>query len=280
MIEEIDETLRRLLIRELPVKNGEVDINFDHPNREWSARLSRPTLNLFLYDLRENTRLRQAQPAWETERYPDGTAVQRRKPFRVDLQYMITAWASDPDDEHRLLSRTITAMFRFPFLPDELLGPGLLSQNKQVPLVVGQGNELQNLVDIWSVLDNEMHPALSCTVTVAIDPYAPLEVTLVRERGLRIGPSRRPARQVLDLEADPSAFYTIGGRLNSLSGLDPSRLRLSLVEQGVIVPILPDGSFVIRHLRAGDYVLEAAGGELPARRFNIRVPGADYELDF
>lgn len=280
MIEEVDETLRKLLIRELPINNGEVEVTFDHPNREWSARLSRPTLNLFLYDLRENARLRQAQPAWETERHPDGSATQRRKPFRVDLQYMITAWASEPDDEHRLLSRTITAMFRFPFLPDDLLPPGLLSQNKQIPLLVGQGSELQNLVDIWSVLDNEMHPALSCTLTVAVDPYVPLDTPLVRERVLRVGPSRRPAARRLDLEADTSAFFTVGGRLSSQSGIDPAALRVSLVEQGVIVPILPDGRFTIRHLRAGTYTLEAVGEGTPARRYTIRVPGADYELDY
>jgi hypothetical protein len=280
MIEEIDETLRKLLVRELPIKNGEVDVAFDHPNREWSARLSRPTLNLFLYDLRENPRLRQTQPSWETQHFSDGTTFQRRKPFRVDLQFMITAWAAEPDDEHRLLSRTLTAMFRFPFIPENLLSEGLLTQNKQIPLMVGQGNELQNLVDIWSVLDNEMHPALSCTVTVAIDPYQPVEVPLVRERQVRVGPSRRPARQVLDELTDPSAFYTIGGRVTSRSGSDPAALRMALVEQGLLVPIMSDGRFTIGHLRAGDYQLEVGGGESPARRYSIRVPGADYELDY
>ena len=59
MFDELDEALRRLLIREIPIKNNEVDISFDQPKSEWSARLNRPTVNLFLHDVRENTKLRQ-----------------------------------------------------------------------------------------------------------------------------------------------------------------------------------------------------------------------------
>ncbi len=98
MINDLDETLRKLLIREIPIKNGEVEISFDQPKREWSARLNRPTLNLYLYDIRENNKLRQTQPMWEVERQANGTVTQRRKPFRVDLHYMITAWAAEPED--------------------------------------------------------------------------------------------------------------------------------------------------------------------------------------
>ena len=43
MFHDLDEVLRQLLIEEIPIKNGEVDIEFDQPSREWSARLSRPT---------------------------------------------------------------------------------------------------------------------------------------------------------------------------------------------------------------------------------------------
>ena len=100
MIDDLDEVLRQLLIRELPIKNGEIDIAFDQPKREWSARLSRPTLNLFLHDLNENKKLRQAQPMWEVEIGNNGQAVKRRKPVRLDLHYMITAWANEPEDEH------------------------------------------------------------------------------------------------------------------------------------------------------------------------------------
>ncbi|MCB0014294.1 MAG: DUF4255 domain-containing protein, partial [Anaerolineales bacterium] len=58
MFDELEEALRQLLIQEIPITDGEIEIAFDQPKREWSARLSRPTINLFLYDVRENVMLR------------------------------------------------------------------------------------------------------------------------------------------------------------------------------------------------------------------------------
>lgn len=129
MIADLDETLKRLLVSELPVKNGEIDIQFDQPKREWSSRLTRPTINLFLYDLRENPALR--QHAWE--RLPpngngENQGVHKRTPMRVDCLYMLTTWANEPDDEHRLLARSLTALFRFPILPRERLVGSLEAQ--------------------------------------------------------------------------------------------------------------------------------------------------------
>ena len=82
MIADLDETIRRLLIRELPVKNGEIDIKFNQPAREWSARLQGPTLNLYLYDVRENNTLRQHQ--WQQLGSDDDQARMKRTPLRVD----------------------------------------------------------------------------------------------------------------------------------------------------------------------------------------------------
>jgi hypothetical protein len=62
MLSYLSSTLRRLLTREMPIIKGEVDIAFDQPTREWSATVNKPTLNLFLYDVRENAKLRQT---WE-----------------------------------------------------------------------------------------------------------------------------------------------------------------------------------------------------------------------
>ena len=58
MITDVDEALRELLLQEIAIKGNEVDIKFDQPKREWSSRLNKPTINLFLFDLRENLRLR------------------------------------------------------------------------------------------------------------------------------------------------------------------------------------------------------------------------------
>ena len=83
MIDDLDDALRDLLIREMPIKNNEIDISFGQPNKEWSSRLSRPTLNLYLHDIRENPTLRRDQNFAELERRPD-SVVHRRPPLMAD----------------------------------------------------------------------------------------------------------------------------------------------------------------------------------------------------
>lgn len=271
MIRELDEVLRQLLIREIPVKNNEVDLAFDQPSREWSSRLSRPTLNIFLYDVRENQKLRQAQPMWQVKHNDDGSVTKHRKPVRTDLHYMITAWASEAEDEHRLLARTLLALFRNPFLPNELFPESLQRQPAPISILAAQYDELRNPTDVWNVLDNEMRPAIACIITLALDPYVPITAPLVRERVIRY--RQRP----LDELVAPDSFWTIGGTVHSDRSLED--VRLTLVERNRKVPLQPDGRFVIGHLQAGDYTLEIAVKDREPRHHKLTVPSPDYELE-
>ena len=125
MIADLDETIKKLLSTEIPIKNGEIDIKFDQPKREWSARLNKPTVNFYLYDVRENATLRRHQ--WESVKPTNGNglrdvqAMRKRTPFRVDCFYMITSWAAESEDEHRLLTRCLLALFRHPIIPEKFL---------------------------------------------------------------------------------------------------------------------------------------------------------------
>jgi hypothetical protein len=276
MFNDVDETLRQLLIREIPIKNGEVEIAFDQPKREWSARLNRPTLNLFLYDVRENAKLRQSRPLWELQN-DNGHVTKRRIPVRVDLNYMITAWATEPEDEHRLLARTLMGLFRTPELPDDLLAESLRDQPAPISLMVAQDDTLRNPAEVWSALDNEMKPTVPLVVTMALNPYKPLTGPLVRTRELRIGPSPLPLLQQLDPDGDPSYFWSIGGTLRSAKPLEEPRL--VLVEEGLDIKLQPEGRFVIGNLKAGDYTLEVSAKDRKPRSYKITVPSADYDLE-
>ena len=271
MIDDLDEALRQLLIREMPVKNGEIDIVFDQPKREWSARLSRPTLNLFLYDVHENTKLRQ-QPGWSVRGRGNGKATQEREPMRVDLNYMITAWATEAEDEHRLITRALLALARYETLPQDNLPESLTDQPVPIPLEVAQPESLQNATDIWSVLDNEMRPAISCNITLALSPFAPVTGPLVRARELRFS-------QFSDLtpqEAPSRNYWTIGGTVQTSEPLDS--VRLMLVERGAEIPLQEEGRFFVGNLEAGDYTLEVSVKGRKPRRHKITVPAPDYDI--
>lgn len=280
MIEDLDETLRRLLVHEMPIKSGEVDVDFKQPKREWSARLSRPTINLFLYEVRENTKLRQMSQGWELEERLNNRVSERRKAVRIDLPYIITAWANEPEDEHRLLSRTLMVLFRTPALPEDILPESLQDQPAPISLKVAQAEDTDkvNMSELWSALDNVMRPAVTCVVTMALNPYQAMEVPIVRERVLRVGQAEKPSTYWQFVEqSGANVYWTVGGTVYSKKPLDT--IRLMLVERGTDVELLPEGRFTIGNLEAGDYTLEIkAEGQKPSRR-TLTVPAPDYNFE-
>lgn len=283
MFDDLDEALRQLLIRELPIKKNEIDIAFEQPKRDWSARVSRPTLNLFLYDLRENLKLRASQAPWENIRESSSGPVvaQKRRPMRVDVRYLVTAWTTEAEDEHRLLARAMLALIRFPTIPTALLPEGLQAQEFPIPLQVAQPETLPNTGDIWSALENTLRPALVLQTTVALDPVVSIPAgPPVRARELRVGQRDQtvlPAQALL-AEAPPESLWTVGGTLRVQKGeLRAPQVRLT--ERDEVIPVSGEGRFVIGRLRAGEYTLQVAAEGRRARTFKIKVPAPDYYLD-
>ncbi len=275
MIDEVDEVLRQLLIREIPIRNSEIDIEFHQPTREWSVRLSRPTLNLFLQEINENKELR--SPRMQVEREENGQVTQRRTAVRVDLNYMVTAWANEPEDEHRILARTLLALLRFPFLPDDLLPPILQEQPNTIPIEVAQRSALQNEIDVWSVLDNEMRPAFKCVITLAFNPYLAVTGPLVRTRELRVGQAQDPLQERFDSQAGQDQFWRVGGRVYGTGPLED--INMKLVDRGLNVPVQSGGRFIIGNLKAGDYTLEVSTKGRKPSRYEITVPAQSYDLE-
>ena len=186
MFDQLDDALSELLLRELPVRNNEIDISFDAPRRDWSARLNRPTLNLFLYDLRENKQMRQLGNPWEVTRNDDGSITERRRARHVDMFYIISAWAMHSEDEHRLLGRTLMALFRNPILPDDLLPQIFQDESMRANIEVAQSNSLERPTELWGVMGNELRPVIVCQVGIAMNPYEPVtNLPLVRSIDLR-----------------------------------------------------------------------------------------------
>jgi hypothetical protein len=271
MIADLDETLRRLLIAELPVRNGEIEIKFDQPAREWSARLARPTLNLFLYDVRENATLRQHQ--WQ----PVGNggprdAARKRTPFRVDCTYLLTTWAAEAEDEHRLLSRALMALFRFPVLPEAHMAGIMQGQPFDVQTKLASPDRLTNPAEIWSALDNETRPTVPYTVTLALDPWAEVTDSLVRTLTLR-------SRQSLAPFAEAPVSIFIGGTVRDKEGQPRAGITVALKDTGYVTNTGDDGRYVLGGMPPGDYVLVCWPETGKPRQQPIRVADGDGNYD-
>ncbi len=268
MIDDLDDALRELLVRELPVRDNEVDITFDQPRREWSARLSRPSLNLFLYDLRENLKLRREATQREIERRTDSVTVVRRA-HRMDLFYLMTAWASAPEDEHRLLARALMAFLRFQELPDDLLPEGLLDQPNPIAIKIAQPETLDKPSDLWSVLDNQQKPGVVLVATLAFNPYAPVVKPLTRTAEFKFGMSGDKG------EAHGSLSISVNVR----SRKPLQNVRIKLLERGSLADLQPTGEFGIRNLKPGDYTLEITADGRPPSKHKINVPAPSYDIE-
>ncbi|MEU5078415.1 MULTISPECIES: DUF4255 domain-containing protein [Streptomyces] len=163
MIHEVDEGLRRLLT-ESGLEASGVEVVFDAPTRDWAARRSAPTVCAFLYDIREDA-TRRGSGAGEVYD-ADGQLVARRTPPRwFDLTYLVTAWASRPQDEHRLLSQVLSSLVSFDTLPPRLLTGTLAELGLTVGLdVAGAAADVPAAADVWSALGGELKASLGVRV--------------------------------------------------------------------------------------------------------------------
>src|SRR3954452_8620145 len=102
---DLDEALRALLKRELERHGFEgVEVAFDAPATDWSAKLTNPTVNLFLYDMRENVAQAETTPR---DVRVNGHTFTAPPPLRLEVTYSVTAWTKAVEDEHRLLSQVL-----------------------------------------------------------------------------------------------------------------------------------------------------------------------------
>jgi len=281
MLADLDESIKKLLVAEIPVKNGEIDIKFDQPKREWSAKLAKPTINFFLYDVRENVVLRQHQ--WETLKqngspYID-VAHMKRTPFRVDCFYMITTWAAEPDDEHRLLSRVLMALFRNPLLEGTFLVGDMQDQAFDITGRVASHDKLTNPAEVWSALDNEMRPSISYLVTIAMDPWQEVTGPPVRTFTMRTGLAPDPRQGTLEpgTRVAGEALY-IGGYVLQKGKPQPG-IQVAVKGTGFVDTTDADGRFRLGGLLEGKYTLVAWPESGKPIELNITVPNSKGTYD-
>jgi hypothetical protein len=283
MIADLDETIRQLLIDDLPITNGEIDVNFDQPKRDWSSRISKPTINLFLYDVRENNVLRQHQ--WERLNGSSGRDIAslKRTPMRVDCSYIMTAWAADVEDEHRLLTRTMLTLFRHPTLPNHRLVGSLQNPPYEIQARVARHDKLTDPSDLWNVMDNEIRPGISYVITLALDPWQEITAPIVRTRTLRFGEAQHlPYNPGLRPDDRRTDLVVIAGTVRHRSDQTPlSGVEVAVKGTGRFATTDAEGHFVLGSLPPGDYTLVAWHGESKPQEKTITLPAGegDYDMD-
>ena len=174
MIHDVDEALRKLVL-EYAVNGSGAEVSFEAPTKDWAARRNTPTVNVYLYDVREDLERRQVE--WEEVRDDSGRVSSRRPPpRRYKLSYLVTCWTQRPEDEHRLLSTLLATFLRYETVPREALGGTLqeIPQHTFISIALPPPKD-RSLADVWSALGGELKPSLDLVVTAPFDSQREME---------------------------------------------------------------------------------------------------------
>lgn len=271
MISDLDETIKQLLVRMAPLDAAEVDICFDMPGQEWSAGITKPTVNLYLYDIRENHDLRTYD--WEVERRPDKTATRRRLPVRIDLTYLITVWTSAVDDEHRLLWYVLATLFRFPLIPTELFQGALAGQDLLINTLVAQPDgPLRNPADFWASLDNRLKASINFVVTVPLDTGIQFAAPLVSTRVLGV---RDKSQQEVEERVQVKGVLHQKGKPE----LGIPQATLFIKEAGRSAETDEQGRYAFSRLSRGSYTVRIVAPDRKERETVLTVPSKSYDIE-
>jgi Pvc16 N-terminal domain len=224
VIHEIDEALRRLVERELA--GSGVELSFEAPTRDWAARRSAPTLDVYLYDIREDRQRRNM--ALEPVRDEHGMVTGKRRPPRMfKLSYLVTAWTQRPEDEHRLLSSILACLLRYDALPRDVLSGSLLEQPLDMPVTVAlPPPEDRALSDVWTALGGELKPSLDLVITAPVDSrrVEPVGPPVLEEPRISIdGDSPRRGRGRRTRQGEPAPAPAIDELVHAGTAKEPGR---------------------------------------------------------
>jgi Pvc16 N-terminal domain/Carboxypeptidase regulatory-like domain len=270
MLADLDETIRGLLKDELERHGFEgVDIAFDAPAREWSGQLSKPTVNIFLYDLREAETMRTSE--WSRIQ-KDGRTFEGRPPMIMECSYAVTAWTQAVEDEHRLLSQVLAIFNAYPELPQGSLNGRLANGSQAFPIKarIGQGKGEKS--DFWSAVGGQYKVSLDYVVRLSVESGAQLERgPEVRTQTLRTRLADGPPRAILEM-------HRTAGRVQDKQGEPLANVWVTLPDVGSWTASAADGRFSFSRLPPGRHRLLARTADGRETVAQLEVPGAGVDL--
>lgn len=270
MISDLNESIKRLLIRRGSLDPTEIDIKFEMPDREWSASISKPTVNIYLYDVRENHQLRGTE--WTVTRDENGRATRKKNPSRIDVSYLITVWTSDIADEHSLLWHVLRTLSKYPELPGELLSEQLAGQDCPIRASTAQPDGLfSNPADFWSALDNEIKASISYVVTLPLDTDIAFTAPVVRTKIVDYKPPDAEAERLVQIAG------TVHKKGKQAEGIPD--VRVVAMEIGMTTLTDAQGQYSFPKVAEGKYTFQVLIAGKKVQEATMVIPSASYDLE-
>lgn len=281
MIGDLSLSLRAMLAQtDAPPELANAHIVFDHPTESFAP--SQTTVNLFLYDIREDMELRTSEPTVD----PAKTGATIRPPaLRIACSYLVTAWPVGGEElalqEHRLLSQALAVLRRYPTIPETFLQGALRGQQPPLPLIAAQGDAIKDPNDFWTAIGNKLRPSITVKVTVPLLVSEPAvqEVGIVQLHDVRI--ARRPTPDGPTSPPPARPMATIGGRVLDANEAPARGLSLTLKQSNLSAATDAEGRYILRRVLHGAYTLQVRRDGVLVKELPISVPaakGQGYDL--
>jgi len=278
MFQALDATIKNLLsaapAEVTPLHSA--DVSFLTPEK--SYRPATPTVNLFLYRVKENRELRDPAPMYE----PSGNRFERRPPpLRVDCAYLVTAWGEGApgeettvSEEHKLLGQAFWWLHRFSTIPDTYFAADFTGQVYPPPVMIAEmdGGKPE---EFWYALGIAPRPSFNLVVTMSMDldlsvegPLATTLATTYQQRGNA---------------ATREEWIQIGGTVRDGGGqtLANAWVRMETPDGAPLQTTSTSaaGRFQFKRLHRGQYRLRAGATGRQEQQRDVDVPSASGEYD-
>ena len=287
MIDDLSKTLRAVLSEQtdeaakrrgrLPAELVSAQIVFDRPSDTFNPQQT--TVDVFLYDVRENLELRSNAPLIQRN---NPHVITHRAPLRVACSYLVTAWPVGGVDltlqEQRLLGQVLQIFSRLPTIPDSFVQGTLKGQKPPLPMVTALVDPQKNMSEFWTALGSQLRPSLTVTATFAMEAAKPETASMVLTEDLRFTGGLSLAEQTSVEAEEIERFIRIAGQVTGATNKPIAGATVRIVEVGREGETDKMGRFTLGVIERGSYTLRVVAGR--ARRdLAIKVP-ADKDRNY
>jgi hypothetical protein len=273
MIRDLSESLKAILLDKSVSLLDNVDVLFDRPNDPFNP--GNTAVDLFLYDLRENTELRSNDYVVERR---DHQSIVHPPPMRLNCSYLVTAWPHGGSElalqEHRLLTQVLRTFGQFPTIPAKYLQGSLVGQDPPLPMMAMHPDTLKTMSEFWTSVGNKLRASLTLTVTISVPLYADVAEFVVTTRSTTVTPE----------QGTPDAWLQVGGRVLDLGaqGIPGAQVEIldgALHGTGLRGTSDADGRFSFLRVPVGTQNLRAVATGFQVKTQPLVVPGRPEEYE-
>jgi hypothetical protein len=274
MIDDLSKTLKAVLhdpsfAVQFPELFG-AEIVFDRPVDPFNPHNT--TVDVFLYDLRENLDLRLNEV---TTTRVNNQIVTHPAALRLACSYLVTAWPVGGNDlalqEQRLLAQVLRVLSRYPTIPATFLQGTMMGQDPPLPMVALHPDALKNLAEFWSSLGSKLKASLTVTVTISVPVFTDLTDFIVSTHTTYMAPG---------FAAPLETLLQFGGRVLDANSNAIAGALVDVLDMGLRQTTDDSGQFNFQPVAAGAHNVRAIATGFQPKVESVTVPGLpnDYVI--